>query len=164
MKFKSVIKIIGFNPYILISKFQATKLKHGWKKPMPVLIRINNQPKNYWRINMMPIGDGRFYLYLAGVVRKASKTKVGDKVSVEVKFDDKYKNGPMHRMPEWFLRPLNKNSKAKMAWQALIPSRKKEILRYLSWLKSKEARDRNVAKAIDVLSGKKGRYMARTWN
>ena len=44
--------------------------------------------------------------------------------------------------------------KASEAWDALIPSRKKEILRYFSWLKSAEARERNVARAIHVLSGK----------
>jgi hypothetical protein len=46
----------------------------------------------------------------------------------------------------------------------LIPSRRKEILRYLSWLKSEEARERNVAKVIRVLSGSKERYMARSWS
>ncbi len=45
---------------------------------------------------MMPIGDGSFYLYLHGSVRKASNTKVGDKVSVEIEFDSEYQNGPMH--------------------------------------------------------------------
>ena len=32
-----------------------------------------------------------------------------------------------------------------------------------SWLKSPEARERNVARAIHVLSGNKGRFMARSW-
>jgi lipid A disaccharide synthetase len=46
----------------------------------------------------------------------------------------------------------------------LIPSRKKEILRYFSWLKSPEARARNVARAIHVLSGHKARFMGRAWS
>jgi len=37
------------------------------------------------------------------------------------------------------------------------------ILRYLSWLKSDDARTRNVARAMPVLSGKKGRFLARSW-
>ncbi len=48
-------------------------------------------------------------------------------------------------------------------WKALIPSRKKEILRYLSRLNSSEARARNLAKALHVLSGETGRFMARAW-
>jgi hypothetical protein len=70
----------------------------------------------------------------------------------------------MHPMPAWFRIPLSKNRKAWNAWTALIPSRQKEILRYLSWLKSKDARQRNVKRALSVLTGKKERYMARSWN
>lgn len=163
LRFKSVMKIYMANPYILVSSAQARKIKPDWHKPMPVLIRINNQPKKAWRINMMPRGDGSFYLYLHGSVRKASGTKVGDRVEIEIRFDTAYRNGPMHPMPIWFKQALVKNVKAKKSWNALIPSRKKEILRYLSWLKSKEARDRNVARAMHVLSGRPGRFMARAW-
>ena len=67
-------------------------------------------------------------------------------------------------MPDWFRIPLAKNRPAKKAWDALIPSRQKEILRYFSWLKSPAARTRNVERALHVLSGKKGRFMARSWN
>jgi ribonuclease HI len=112
---------------------------------------------------MMPIGDGSFYLYLHGDVRKASKTKVGDMVAVDVWFDSSYENGPMHPMPNWFKTALNKNVQAKQAWDALIPSRQKEILRYFSWLKSDEAKKRNLDKALLVLSGHEGRFMARSW-
>jgi hypothetical protein len=44
------------------------------------------------RINMMPVGDGRFYLYPHGDVRKASGTAVGDRVRVEIAFDASYRN------------------------------------------------------------------------
>jgi len=161
LRFDAAIKIRIGNPYILVSAVRAKKLKAGWKKPMPVLIRINGQPKKAWHINMMPVGNGSFYLYLHGDVRKASRTKVGDKVEVEIAFDATYKNGPMHPMPVWFRDALVKNTKAKKKWDELIPSRKKEILRYLSWLKSNEARERNVVKAVRMLEGKKGRWMGR---
>ena len=163
LRFTAVIKIHDGNPYILISKARATALQPDWRKPMPVLVRINGQPKTAWRINLMPIGDGRFYLYLHGTVRKASKTQVGDRVTAEVAFDPAYRNGPMHPVPVWFLAPLNKNPQAKKAWDTLIPSRQKEILRYFSWLKSPEARQRNLERALGVLSGKPGRFMARSW-
>lgn len=162
-RFKGKILIYNGNPYVLMSAKRATQLKKGWRKPMPVFVQINGEPKKPWRINMMPIGDGSFYLYLHGIVRKASRTKVGDSVNVSVVFDGSYKNGPMHDMPEWFAKPLTKNKKAKAAWEALTPSRQKEILRYFSWLKSPEARTRNIEKAMHVLMGKEGRFMARTW-
>lgn len=163
MHFKGVIKIYDGNPYVLMSAARAKTLKSDWRKPMPVLVQINGEPKTPWRINMMPIGDGSFYLYLHGDVRKASKTKVGDTVSVSVIFDADYRNGPMHPMPDWFSKALADNPEAKQAWDALIPSRQKEILRYFSWLKSDEAIARNIEKALFVLSGNEGRFMARTW-
>jgi hypothetical protein len=163
LHFTSTIEIYNGNPYVLVSPDQASKLQAGWHKPLPVLVQINGKPDKPWRINMMPIGDGSFYLYLHGDVRKASNTKVGDRVKVDVSFDQAYHPGPMHPMPEWFKEPLEKNPKAKKAWEALIPSRQKEILRYMSWLKSDETRRRNVEKALRVLSGSQERYMARTW-
>jgi len=156
--------IRGVNPYVVVSAARAKTLRPGWKRPMPVLVTVNGVPKPPWRINLMPMGDGRFYLYLAGVVRKASGTKVGDTVTIDVRFDPEYRNGPLHPMPAWFRVPLEANVKAKRAWTELSPSRQKEILRYLSWLKSDEARERNVVKAIRVLSGAKERYMARSWS
>lgn len=163
MRFTGKIEIYVGNPYVLVSKERAERLYKDWKKPMPVTVQINGQPDPPWHINMMPIGDGSFYLYLHGDVRQASNTGVGDTVQVDVHFDPKYKSGPMHPMPEWFKDSLDKNSTAKSNWEALIPSRQKEVLRYFSWLKSEEAKERNLEKAMSVLSGKPGRFMARDW-
>jgi len=164
LRFRAVMKIDGVNPYVLISAERASKLQPNWRKPMPVLVQINGQPQEPWRINMMHIGDGSFRLYLHEKVRKASSTGVGDRVEVEVRFDGKYKGGPAHPMPVWFRAALGKNSVARKNWEALIPSRKKEILRYFASLKSAEARERNLARAIRVLSGKGERFMARSWS
>jgi hypothetical protein len=161
--FTAVMKIRKGNPYVPVSAARANSIKPGWRKPLPVRVRINGKPANSWRINMMPAGNGSFYLYRHGEVRKASGTTVGDRVRVGIDFDASYTNGPQHPMPRWFKLALAGNSGALKNWKALIPSRRKEILRYFSWLKSPEARTRNVAKALHVLSGETGRFMARTW-
>jgi hypothetical protein len=164
LRFRARMKIRDGNPFVLVSAVRVCALKPDWRRPMPVLVRVDGKPEPQpWRINMMPVGNGDFYLYLHGDVRRASQTKVGDLVRVEIAFDGTYRNGPMHPMPSWFWVRLARNAKALRAWDALIPSRKKEILRYFSWLKSAEARERNVARALHVLSGKKGRFMARSW-
>ena len=116
-RFVSAIAIRDGNPYIPITAARANAIKPDWRKPLPVLVRINDKPRTAWRINMMPAGDGRFYLYLHGHVRKASATKVGDRVRVEVGFDSTYKNGPMHPMPKWFSRALRSNATAMKNWQ-----------------------------------------------
>ncbi len=164
MRFRSVIEITNVNPYVLVSAKRAARIRKSWRKPLPVRIRVNGQPEKPWRINLMPVGDGSFYLYLHGDVRKASGTKVGESVTVELEFDDDYRSGPAHPMPSWFSDALGRNRTAERAWGKLTPSRQKEILRYLSWLKTPAAQARNVRRAIHVLTGRKGRFMARSWN
>ena len=158
----ATIQINGVNPYVLVDAERAAKLQAGWRKPMPVLVQINGQPVPAWHINMMPIGDGSFYLYLHGDVRTASNTKVGDRVQVDVSFDEEYRGGPL-QIPAWFMAALKDNPSAQANWQALTPSRQKEIARYLSSLKSDEARARNLQKVMQMLSGQNGRFMARDW-
>ncbi len=165
LRFPAVIRIRGINPYVHVNALRAGRLRKSWRKPMPVLTRINGQPAaKPWRINMMPAGNGSFYLYLHDSVRRASGTRVGDRVTVEIEFDVAYRNGPLHPMPRWFSAALRSDPQAKMNWSKLPPSRKKEILRYFAGLKSAEARQRNLARAMQVLSGASGRFMARSWN
>jgi hypothetical protein len=164
LRFRSVIEINNVNPYVRVSAARAARIKNGWRKPLPVRVRVNGKPEKAWRINMMPFGDGSFYLYLHGDVRKASGTKVGQAVTVEVEFDDAYKSGPAHPMPARSGDALDRNRIARRAWDALIPSRQKEILRYLSRLKSPEAQARNLDRLLNVLSGGKARFLGRFWN
>jgi hypothetical protein len=163
IRFDALIQRRGINPFVAVSSARAKALTPGWRKPLPVLVRINDKPRVPWRINLMPAGNGEFYLYLHEIVRKASGTSVGDRVSVELSFDAKYQSGPQHRMPQWFKQGLDANPQALKNWAALIPSRKKEILRYFSQLKSLDARTRNLSKALHVLSGEAERFMARDW-
>jgi hypothetical protein len=164
LRFRSVIQIEGINPFALVNARQVARIQKNWRKPLPVRVRVNGKPEKAWRINLMPVGDGSFYLYLHGEVRKASNAKAGDTVTVDLEFDDEYKSGPVHRMPSWFSDALDENRNAKRAWLELIPSRQKEILRYFSWLKTPQAQVRNAQRAVHVLSGGKGQFMGRAWN
>jgi Domain of unknown function (DUF1905)/Bacteriocin-protection, YdeI or OmpD-Associated len=164
LRFRSVIEIEKMNPYVLVSARRAARIKKDWRKPLPVRIRVNGKPKKPWRINMMPVGDGTFYLYLHGDVRKASNTKVGDTITVEVEFDAEYRSGPAHPMPPYLKAAFNRSKRARETWSGFTPSFQKEILRYFSRLKSSEAQIRNTQRAIHVLSGGKGRFLGRSWN
>ena len=164
IRFRGRIEIRGINPYVAVSAERASLLKAEWRRPMPVLVTVNGQPDPPWRINMMPVGGGGFYLYLHGKVRAASGTAVGDKVDVEIAFDEGYRGGPDNPMPPWFAVEFQSNPAARSGWEKLPPSRQKEIVRYLSGLKSQEAQRRNTAIALHVLAGGKGRFLARSWN
>lgn len=165
LAFTAVVEIRGINPFVVVSAAQVARIRPGWRRPLPVLVRLNNKPdtETAWRTNLMPAGDGSFYLYLNGPMRSATGVSVGSRVRVEFAFDASYRNGPLHPMPSWFSKALHKNAACRTNWAALPPSRKKEVLRYFAQLKSAEARARNLERAMDVLSGKRGRFMGRDW-
>lgn len=163
--FRAQVKIRGVNPYVSVSAQRAGRVRGNWRKPMPVLVRINGEPaRKPWHINLMPAGDGSFYLHLHGSVRKASGSRVGNRVTVELEFDRAYRNGPQHAMPRWFSAALRDDPRAKLSWGKLTPSRRKEILRYFASLKSDAARQRNLARAMVALSGAPARFMGRNWS
>ena len=85
---------------------------------------------------------------------------VGDFADFEIEFNPTPQTYPM--IP-FFQKALDSNPVAKENWEKLQPSRQKEILRYFSWLKSDESKERNLSKALKVLSGVPGRFMARSW-
>ena len=160
LRFRGRIAIRGINPYVLVSAKRAAGLRPGWRKPMPVRIKVNDKPDVPWRINMMPVGDGSFFLYLHAKVRGAAGADVGDVVDVAVEFDDAYRGGPA-RLPAWFTNRLKHDRRAQQGWKRLPPSRKKEIVRYFRNLKSAEARQRHAQRALDALAGA-GRFMGRS--
>jgi hypothetical protein len=163
LRFKARIEINGINPFVPVEAEQAARLREGWRRPMPVLVQVNGAPAEPWRINMMPRGDGGFFLYLHGEVRQAAGVGVGDEVEVSVAFDEVYRGGPAHPAPKAFEEGLRRDPAAARAWEALAPSLQKEALRRFASVKSDEARARNIAAALAVLGGAQGRFMARDW-
>jgi Bacteriocin-protection, YdeI or OmpD-Associated len=164
LRIRSRMEITGVNPYVMVGAREASRLNRDWRGPMPVCFWVNGRSDKTWRINLMPVGDGRFRLYLDGDVRRESSLHVGDVLDIEARFDEEYTGGPLHPMPAWFDSALSRSKAAKRRWDRLSPSRQKEILRYFAQLKSPEARDRNLERAIHVLAGGRGRFMGRSWN
>lgn len=164
LRYRARIDINGINPFVPVDAGQAAALREGWRKPMPVLVQINGAPAQPWRINMMPRGDGGFFLYLHGIVREAAAgVGVGDEVEVSVAFDEDYRGGPIHPMPDTFTQGLERDEAAARAWDGLTPSLRKEIMRRFDSVKSDASRTRNIENALAVLGGAPGRFMARDW-
>ncbi|HEY5110978.1 MAG TPA: DUF1905 domain-containing protein [Acidimicrobiales bacterium] len=163
LEFSAAIEIVGVNPYVLVDDERATRLRPGWRRPMPVLVRINGRPDSPWRTNMMPVGNGEFYLYLHGGMRKSANAKVNDVVAITLSFDDSYRNGPLHETPDWFGAALASDVNVLAHWQCLAPSRQKEVLRYFAGLKTDDAKKRNLVQVLRVLGGARERFMGRDW-
>lgn len=154
--FSAPLNIIGINPFVHIPAkvlnnifLQAEKDKG----PIPVCGKVNKKP--YRQTLVRYRGDWR--LYINTLMLKDSPKRVGEKVNITIAFD------PADRSlvtPSSLTKALQLNPVAKKNFEALTPSRKKEIVRYIANLKTKSSIERNVSRAIEFLSGK-GRFVGR---
>ena len=149
--FKSKIFIIGVNPYVLLP---VSVLKHlfeqagKYKGAIAVKGKLNG--KSF--IQNLVKYSGKWRLYLNGPMRQAAGIDVGDMANVEIDFDPRPREVPMHPKLK---KGLQQNSRAKAAFNKLSPSRQKEIMKYINSLKSEESVDKNVARAIAHLISSK---------
>ena len=136
---------IGINPCVTVpeSVVQSLLQKSGKKSgPIPVIGTLNREP---FKQTIVKYKD-KWVLYLNTEMRETSQVTVGDTITVELIYDPKPRHVPM---PRKLAQALGKNRKAKAAFDRLPPSRRKEILKYLNFLKSDEALTRNIKKVIE---------------
>jgi hypothetical protein len=167
LKFSSKIQIINGNPYvrppdhILLVIFQQADKDTS---PIPIKGKLNGAPF----VQTLVRYDNDWRLYVNIIMANAAEIPfsksiaeiVGREVEIKVEFDP---NPPTYEMVEFLKDALEANPTARKNWDKLIPSRQKEILRYFSWLKSDEAKERNIKKLLEALTGSEIRFMARTW-
>lgn len=167
LHFSEEVSIINGNPYVAPPDAVLRGLfKQAGKSTSPIPIRGKINGASFQQSLMRYLGEWRLYVNIimakAGGIKfsKSISEIVGKKIEIQVEFDP---YPPTYEMVDFLRKALDKNPKAKSNWNKLTPSRKKEILRYFSWLKSEDAKKRNVEKAIKVLSGASDRFMARSW-
>lgn len=148
-KFLAKIEIIGVNPYVELPPKILTSLhKTSGKEKGPIQVKGTLQGKPYKQTLVK--FKGMWRLYLNNIMREASQTKVGDTVTIEIAFDPEPRLVPP---PPQFIEALNKNPKAKQAFEKLPPSHQKEFNRYLSFIKTEETLKKNIEKVLRYLSG-----------
>ena len=154
--FSSEIFIIGVNPYVLLPQkvldaiFKQAKKDKG---PIPIRGTLNGHKFTQTLVKY----SGKWRLYLNMPMRKAAAIDVGDVAHVKIEFDPQEKIIAMH--PE-LKKAFQQNKTAHSVFKKQSPSRQKEIVRYISFLKSEEAVMRNIARAIKFLEGKE-RFVGR---
>lgn len=148
--FSAKIFKIGINPYVLLPVSVLNALfDQSAKSKGPIPVRGTLNGKEF--IQTLVKYSGKWRLYLNTPMRKAAGIDVGDRANVKIEFDPRPRLIPMH--PK-LVRALAQNKKAKAAFEKLIPSRQKEIVRYISFMKTEESVARNIEKVIRHLSGK----------
>jgi hypothetical protein len=155
-KFKAEIQIIGINPFVSVpDKILQKIFKQAEKEkgPIPICGTVNDKPYKQTLVKY----KGEWRLYINTIMLKDSPKHIGKTISITVEFDPATRT---IQPPEKFLKALNENKKAKAVFDSSIPSLQLEIVRYLANLKTEEALDRNIVKAVNFLLGKE-RFIGR---
>ena len=155
-KFKATLSLIGINPFVFVPQqildtiFLEAKKNKG---PVPVCGTINGKKYNQTLIRY----SGEWRLYINTIMLSDSPKRIGEIIKVTIQFDSKLRTIIPHTK---LVSALKRNKAAKKNFDSLPPSRQKEIIRYISNLKTEESVTNNIEKAIGFLTGK-NRFIGR---
>lgn len=154
--FTATIDIIGVNPFVSVPTdilellfIQAEKRKGK----IPIKGTINNQPYTQTLVRYA----GAWRLYINTSMLKNSPKRIGEEITITVEFDSTDRS---IAMPLPLQRALEENPEALSVFTSLPPSRQKEIIRYISSLKTEEAIKKNIQRALNFLLGNE-RFIGR---
>ena len=148
--FKACIDIIGINPFVFVTEkiLQSIFKEAGKDKgPIPVKGTVNKKPFKQTLIKY----SGHWRLYINLTILDKSPKRIGETIEITITFDPEKRDIPFHPALK---QALDKNKKARQAFDTLRPSRQKEINKYISMLKTEESINKNVQRAIGFLLGK----------
>lgn len=155
-KFKAKIEIIGINPYvfvpeeILLTIFTASG---KFKGHIPIKGEVNGKEYKQTLVKF----KGAWRLYINTTMLENSPKRIGEIIQVSAEFDPSDRTIEPH--PK-LMEALHLNPNAQTRFDELSKSKKHEIVRYISSLKTEESIERNIARAIDFLHGN-GRFIGR---
>lgn len=151
--FKAKIYKVGINPCVKVPARITDKLI-ATKGYIPVKGKIAGHP---FIQTLVPVKNESYRLYVNGPMLKGSTTTVGETVKFIIEPGTARQNAPP---------PMRKEFKKQLetagltgAFKKLTPSRQKEILKYMSFLKTEESLLRNIDKIMKAL--KKREYTLR---
>ncbi len=150
--FTAKLEIIVGNPFVFLPSIVLNKIfqqANRNKGPIPVRGTING--KQYQQTLVKYSGEWRLYVNMK--MLKKSPKRIGEIIEVEIEFDPSDRTIEPH--PK-LAKALADNKEAKDVFESLSPSRQKEIVRYISNLKTEKSTEKNVTRAINFLLGKKG--------
>lgn len=148
--FSATIKIIGINPYVSVPEAILKAIINDANKdkgPIPVNGTLNDKPYLQTLVNYA----GEWRLYINTTMLHNSPKRIGENIEITIAFDPKERRIEMHPLLK---KALAENQIANSTFEKLSPYRKKEIIRYISHLKTEEKIKENVLKAINFLLGK----------
>jgi hypothetical protein len=139
--FAAVLRVKdGVNLYVAVPK--RVTAHFGRRDYVPVTATLAGKA---FPQTLVPAGEGRHILYVNVPMQRHAKAALGDRVTVTLAADRKPRMPAMHPA---LAAALKARPGAKAAFDALRPSRRKDVLRYLHNLKSEAAVERNVKRFV----------------
>jgi len=102
-----------------------------------------------FRSSLFPRGDGTHYMVVKKELREKAGISAGDKIHVILDVDREER---IIHVPEDFQRALDKNIKARAAFEKSSYTHKKEYVQWIEGAKQEETRKRRIARAISMLT------------
>lgn len=148
LSFRARIRKVDINPHVRVpAAVVRALLERAGKRAGPVPVKGTLQGKRF-TANVVRF-RGLWRLYLNGPMRESAGVDVGDDAELTLGADAAPRVEPM--VPA-LARRLAQDARARAAYDALAPYRRKQILRYLNNLKRPQSVERNVAKVMKYLS------------
>ncbi len=155
-KVKGCIEIIGVNPYLpLPDHILEGILAQAGKTRGAIPVCGVLEGRKYTQTLVRFRGQWRFYINTA--MLKKSPQRVGEEIMLTIQYDPEERTIAMHPRLE---QALGEHPAARQVFEGLSASRKKEIVRYISNLKSELSVEKNVTRAINFLCGE-SRFVGR---
>ena len=146
--FKAKIYKVGINPCVDVPEKITTRLlaRRGY---IPILGKINGHP---FHQHLVPVKNADYRLYVNIPMMKGASVAVGDTARFEIEQGDLE---PIKMEMPAVLKSRLKKEKLLNEFEKLIPSRQKEINRYIDSLKTDDARQKNVERVTKMLEEKR---------
>src|SRR5690606_7027705 len=154
--FTARLEIIGINPFVFLPPeileklFQESGKNKGF---IPVTGQVNAKTFKQTLLRY----KGHWRLYINTEMLPSSPKRIGEQIEVSIQFDPQERVIPTDPA---LTKALSDNPEAKEVFDRLNASTRKEIVRYISFLKTPQARTKNIDRAIGFLLGK-NRFIGR---
>jgi len=157
LSFSAQLQIIGINPFVFLpDEILSEILLRAQKEKgnIPVKVAVNGGKCNLQTLLRF---QGEWRLYINTKMLKNSPKRIGEKLEITIDLDKDERIIQIHPL---LTKALAENAKANGVFNSLRPSLQKEIIKYISFLKTEENIKMNVDKAIKFLLGE-GRFIGR---
>jgi hypothetical protein len=145
--FRAKIYKVGINPCVEVPTRITARMR-----PVRGYIPVKGQiAGHFFEQTLVPIRQKPYRLYVNGLMLKGSQKKVGDSVGFSIEQTIAVRKD--EQMPASLKKKLVA-ANLLHSFNLLVPSRRKEMIRYLNYLKTPEAKRRNIDKILNLLKGK----------